>query len=70
MNICQNSKGVPVSCPNIIKFYNNGIDIMDQKPAAYRLDGKSKYRFYLSMFFNLMDLTHVYMKQSYCLHET
>ena len=48
MNIWQNSKYVPVSCPNIFKFYNNGmdgVDIMDQKTAAYRLDLKSKYRF-------------------------
>ena len=32
---------------------------MDQKTTAYRLDRKSKYRFYLSMFFDLMDVTHV-----------
>ena len=35
-----------VSCPSIIKFYSNdmgGLDIMDQKKAAYRLDRKSKY---------------------------
>ena len=53
---------VPVSCPNIIKFCNNGmygVDIMDKKTAAYRLDRKSKYRFYLSTFFDLMDVKHV-----------
>ena len=53
MNIWQNSKDVLVSCPNIRKFYNNGmdgVDKMDQKTAAYRLDRKSKYHFYLSMF--------------------
>ena len=41
-----------------MKFYNNdinGVDIMDQKPAACRLDRKSKYCFYFSMFFDLMD---------------
>ena len=40
MNIWQNSKDIPVSCPNIIKFYNNGVDdvdIIDQKVAAYRI---------------------------------
>ena len=50
--IRQNSKDVPVSCPNIVKFYNDimdGVDIMDKKTAACRLDGKSKYRFYLIM---------------------
>ena len=35
------------------------VDILDQKTAAYRLDLKTKYRFYLSMFFDLMDVTHV-----------
>ena len=37
----------------------DGVDIMDQKTAAYRLDCKSKYRFYLSMLFDLMDVTNV-----------
>ena len=37
----------------------DGVDIMNQKTAAYRLDCKSKYRFYLSMFLDLMDVTQV-----------
>ena len=37
----------------------DGVDIMDQKTAAYRIDGKSKYRFYLSMFVDFMDVTRV-----------
>ena len=37
----------------------DGVDIMDQKTAAYRIDCKSKYRFYLSMFVDFMDVTHV-----------
>ena len=48
----------PVSCPSIIKLYNNdmgGLDMMDQKAAACRLDRKSKYRFYLRIFFDLID---------------
>ena len=60
MNIWQNSKDY-VSCPNIINFYNNnmdGADIMDQKTAAYRLDRKSKYHFYLRMLFDLIDVPH------------
>ena len=58
----QNSKKVPASCLNIITFYNNGmdgVDIMDQKTAAYKLDRKSKHCFYLSMLFDPMDVTHV-----------
>ena len=34
---------------------------MDRKTAVCRLDCKSKYRFYLSMLLDLMDVT-VYMK--------
>ena len=52
----------PVSCPNIIKLYNNGIggvDILDQKTATYRFDCKSKYRFYLRMFSDLIDVALV-----------
>ena len=59
-----------VSCRNIIKPYNNGmgsVDIMDNETAAYRLDHKSKHRFYLRKFFDLLDVeianSHiVYMK--------
>ena len=50
------------SCPNIIKLYNNGmdgVDVMNQKTAAYRLDRKSNYRFYLKMFFDLIDVAIV-----------
>ena len=39
-----------VSCPNIIKMYNAGmvgVDVINQKTAAYRLNCKSKFRFYL-----------------------
>ena len=62
-NVMSRPKGsatkTPVSCPNIIKFYNNSmdvVDIMDKKPAAYRLHRKSRYRFYLRMFFDLADV--------------
>ena len=54
----------PVSCPNIIKLYNNGmggVDTVDQKSktATYRLDSKSKFHFYLRMFSNLIDVALV-----------
>lgn len=35
------------------------VDIMDQKAPAYRLDCKSKYRFYVSVCFDLIDATLV-----------
>ena len=36
-----------------------GVDIIDQKTAAYRLDCKRKFRFYLMMFFNLIGIAIV-----------
>ena len=32
------------------------VDIMDKKTAGYSLDIKSKYRFYLRMFFDFIDV--------------
>ena len=40
-------------------MYNSsmdGVDVIDQKTAACRRDCKSKFRFYLSMFFHLIDI--------------
>ena len=54
---------ISVPCPNIIKSYNanmGGVDILDQKTAAYRLDRKSACgRYYLRLFFDLMDMACV-----------
>ena len=48
--------------PKVVKLYNSGmggIDLMDQRTAAYRLDRKSSVRFYLRIFFDLMDIACV-----------
>ena len=65
-NVMRQIKGsatkTPMSCPNIIKMYNSnmgGVDVIDQKTAAYHLDCKSKFRFYLRMFFDLTDIAIV-----------
>ena len=50
---------VNVSCPDVIKFHNNGMggmDLLDQRTTAYHLDRKSYIRFYLRMFFDLIDV--------------
>ena len=64
-NVIRQSKGsatkTPVSCPNI-KMYNasmGGVDVIDQKTAAYRLSRKSKIRFYWRIFFDLIDIAIV-----------
>ena len=58
----QNAK-IPVPCPEIIKDYNygmSGVDLLDQKTAAYKLDCKSSGgRYYLRLFFDLMDISVV-----------
>ena len=53
---------VSVSCLDMIKFYNKRIgkvDLVDQRTAAYYLDGKSSIRFYLRIFFDLVDVACV-----------
>ena len=51
-----------VPCPKFVKLCNSGmggLDLLDQSTAAYRLDRKSSIRFYLSIFFDLMDIACV-----------
>ena len=53
----KNKSSVP--CPKFVKLYNSsmgGVDVMDQRIATYRLDRKSSVRFYLRIFFDLMDI--------------
>ena len=48
-----------VPCPDAIELYNQGmlgVDLIDQRAAAYHLDRKSTIRFYSSIFLDLMDL--------------
>ena len=48
-----------VPCPKFVKLYNSsmsGVDLMDQRTVEYRLDGKSSVRFYLHIFFDLIDI--------------
>ena len=50
---------IQVPCPDVIKMYNkgmSGVDLTDQRAAAYHLDRKSTIRFYLRIFFDLMDV--------------
>ena len=53
---------ITVNCPTLVKQYNSGmggVDLMDQRTAAYRLDRRSKVRFYLRIFFDLLDIACV-----------
>ena len=57
------SAKIAVPCPEIIKDYDSGmgdVDLLDQKTAAYKLDRKSSGgRYYLKLFFHLMDISVV-----------
>ena len=59
-------KGKPdkarIPCPAIVKSHNasmGGVDLLDQMKVYYQLDRKSKFRFYLRIFFDLMDVSVV-----------
>ena len=57
------SAKIPVPYPEIIKDYNSGmsgVDLLDQKASAYKLDLKcSGGRYYLRLLFDLMDISVV-----------
>ena len=51
-----------VPCPKVVKLYNSsmgGVDLMNQHITVYCLDEKSCVRFYLRIFFDLMDIVCV-----------
>ena len=51
-----------VPCPKVVKIYNSGmggVDLMDQRTVAYRLDRKSSVKSYLCILFDLMDIAFV-----------
>ena len=57
------SAKIPVACPSIEKEYNNGmddVDLLDQRTAVQKLDRRSSSgRYYLILFFELMDIAAV-----------
>ena len=59
----KGSKAKPlVPCLKVVKIYNSdmgGVGLMNQGIGAYRLDRKSSVRFYLRIFFGLMDIACV-----------
>ncbi|GAB0099758.1 hypothetical protein DMENIID0001_156450 [Sergentomyia squamirostris] len=55
-----NSQKLSIDCPNMVKIYNTnmkGVDQMDQKKVYYEHDRKSATKFYLRLFFDLMDIS-------------
>ena len=66
-NVMRREKGkkgkIAVPCPNLVKWYNagmGGVDLLDQRNAAHHVSRKSSGgRYYLRMFFDLMDIACV-----------
>ena len=53
---------IKVSCPVILAEYNKfmgGVDIMDQMKSYYELDRRSRSRFYIRIFYDLLDIAVV-----------
>ena len=65
-NMMRRQKGsttkISVSCPQAIKTYNTymgGVDLMYQLKSSYQLNRRSKFRFYLRLFFDLLNVAYV-----------
>ena len=59
---------VKVACPSVIQEYNQfmgGVDLSDQMKVTYEVDRRSKFRFYLRIFFDFLDITVVNSKILY-----
>ncbi|XP_064469969.1 piggyBac transposable element-derived protein 4-like [Ornithodoros turicata] len=52
-------KKVDVRCPLVVSEYNKGmggVDLMDQKKVTYEVDRRSRIKYYLRVFFDLLDI--------------
>lgn len=59
---------INVTCPEVVAMYNKnmgGVDIMDQKKVCYEVDRKAKIKYYLRLFFDLLDIA---MNNSYIIY--
>ncbi|GBP51865.1 PiggyBac transposable element-derived protein 4 [Eumeta japonica] len=50
---------INVTCPEVVMRYNKyigGVDLMDQRKACYEVDRKAKVKYYLRLFFDILDI--------------
>ena len=66
LTVLRRQKGtadkIRVVCPKVIDNYNKwmgGVDLVDQRTSYYQLDRKARFRFYLRVFFDMMDISVV-----------
>lgn len=53
------AQSLNVTCPDIVCKYNKnmgGVDLMDQRKVTYEVDRKSKIKYYLRLFFDILDI--------------
>ena len=62
----RKSKGtaekVAINCPAVVREYNKhmgGVDLMDQKKVTYQFDHRSKYKYYLRVVNDMIDIAVV-----------
>jgi len=63
----KSAEKIQIPCPEIIIAYNKfmgGVDLMDQKKITYEIDRKAKIKYYLRIFFDLMDIA---VKNALCI---
>lgn len=59
---------INITCPEVVVKYNKnmgGVDLMDQKKVCYEVDRKAKIKYYLRLFFDLLDIA---MNNSYIIY--
>ena len=59
LSVQRREKRSKVPCYKVVELYNSGIgevDVMGRRTAAFHLDQKSSVRFYLLIFFDLMNI--------------
>ena len=59
---------VKVTCPSVIQEYNQfmgGVDLCDQMKLTYEVHRRSKFRFYLRVFFDFLDIVVINSKIVY-----
>lgn len=65
---------VNITCPEIVVKYNKcmgGVDLMDQKKVCYEVDRKAKIKYYLRLYFDILDIAMSNSYIIYCkLHES
>lgn len=55
----KSAQKISVVCPEVITNYNKymgGVDLMDQRKVCYEVDRKAKIKYYLRLFFDIMDI--------------